>query len=173
MTDIDEALAKYAPGDPSMKPDVLTQIKEIEEERKKMATAQQPPGGSFMINEPGKPPRPITQQEIVDIMNRQTEEIKGLNEKNQAMETMVAQLQKKIASMHAATAAATAAAAVAVPAVAVPPVPSAPVPNSFVDTLLKRIEELERQLNDKKQPTIKTNTPILKSKSIPEIQVSI
>ena len=182
MTDIDEALAKYAPGDPSMKPDVLTQIKEIEEERKKMATAQQPLGGSFMINEPGKPPRPITQQEIVDIMNRQTEEIKGLNEKNQAMETMVAQLQKKIASMHAATPTVTTAVPTAavppvptvpVPTAAVPPVSQPPVPNSFVDTLLKRIEELERQLNDKKQPTIKPNTPILKSKSIPEIQVSI
>ena len=49
MEDIDPLLETYAPGDPSMKPDVLKQMKEIEEQRAKM-TSQQPPMINNLVN---------------------------------------------------------------------------------------------------------------------------
>jgi Glycosyl transferase family 2 len=98
MTDIDKALAEYAPGEPSMKPDVLKQIREIDEERKGLQ--QQQGGGQIMINEPGKEPRPMTPQEILQAINGQTEEIKALREKNGTLETMVANLQKTISKLN-------------------------------------------------------------------------
>ena len=63
MEDIDPLLETYAPGDPTMKPDVLQQMKEIDEERKKMTTQQVP-----MINMPGKPPEPLDLQKAVNII---------------------------------------------------------------------------------------------------------
>jgi len=95
VQDIDGLLKTYKPGEPSMKPDVLAQIKKIEEQRKKMV--QEQGESQVMINEEGKPPRAISQNEIIELMNKQMEEIKTLSQKNQVLETMVANLQKKIA----------------------------------------------------------------------------
>jgi len=95
MKDIDDLLKVYKPGEPCMKPDVLLQIKQIEEERKKMMEQEGLP--QMMINEEGKPPRPISPNEIVQLMNQQVEQIKQLTQKNELLETMVANLQKKIA----------------------------------------------------------------------------
>jgi hypothetical protein len=138
MTDIDGLLSNYKPGEPAMKPDVLKQIKEIDEERKKMMASNQ----TLMVNEPGKEPRQITPDEIIGIVNRQTEHIKTLNDKNQELETMVANLQKKIADLNSLN-----------HYRSVPPPPPEPVPplptssGSFVDTLLTRIKDLETQLS--------------------------
>ena len=170
MVDIDNLLSKYQPGEPSMKPDVVEQIKIIEEERKRiMAAQQQTP--QMMINEPGKPPRPITPEEIVQIMNRQTEQLKELSEKNQALEQMVANLQKKISQFNQQ-----------------PDKPQISEPkqekNTFVDILLARINELEKKLKETVSPP---HAPLpesaaessslqeipSKSKTMPEIQVKI
>ena len=99
MKDIDDILKSYQPGEPSMKPDVLAQIKHIESERQKMMEQhkQQQQQSPFMINEEGKPPRSISQEEIVQMMNQNVEQIKQLSQKNQILENMVANLQKKIA----------------------------------------------------------------------------
>lgn len=138
MTDIDGLLSNYKPGEPAMKPDVLKQIKEIDEERKKMMASNQ----TLMVNEPGKEPRQITPDEIIGIVNRQTEHIKTLTDKNQELETMVANLQKKIADLNSPN-----------PYRSLPPPPPEPVPplptssGSFVDTLLTRIKDLETQLS--------------------------
>ena len=140
MTDIDGLLSNYKPGEPAMIPDVLKQIKEIDEERKKMMASNQ----TLMVNEPGKEPRQITPDEIIGIVNRQTEHIKMLTDKNQELETMVANLQKKIADLNSPN-----------PYRSVPPTSSEPVPTtssttssgSFVDTLLTRIKDLETQLS--------------------------
>ena len=136
MTDIDGLLSNYKPGEPAMKPDVLKQIKEIDEERKKMMASNQ----TLMVNEPGKEPRQITPDEIIGIVNRQTEHIKMLTDKNQELETMVANLQKKIADLNSPN-----------PYRSVPPPPPEPVvptsSGSFVDTLLTRIKDLETQLS--------------------------
>ena len=184
MTDIDAALAAYAPGEPSMKPDVLKQIEEINEERR---LAQQPQGGQIMINEPGKEPRPMTPQEILHAMNTQMEEIKLLREKNETLETMVANLQKTIAKANQGQEPSITSLSPTVPLRPnVPLTPNVPLrPNvpqdTFVDTLLKKIEMLEKRLEeriplDKGVPPIsqviqppKTN----KSKSMPEIMVDL
>jgi glycosyltransferase involved in cell wall biosynthesis len=188
MKDIDDLLANYKPGEPSMKPDVLKQIKEIEEDRKKMM-AEQGCIGQFMINEPGKPPRALSQEEVASIMNGQTEQIKTLTQKNEALEKMVANLQKKIAqnsvpqtndlgispTVECGTA--------NVPSV---PIHTGMQSGSFTDMLLARISELESQLKEFKQSSPKTVVselpqlsqpnikPIVpKSKTMPEVKVNI
>lgn len=187
MTDIDGLLSNYKPGEPAMKPDVLKQIKEIDEERKKMMASNQ----TLMVNEPGKEPRQITPDEIIGIVNRQTEHIKTLTDKNQELETMVANLQKKIADLNSPN-----------PYRSVPPPSPEPVPplptlsGSFVDTLLTRIKDLETQLSSntntkrieelelinkmlqqqlQSKPTVAPTGPSTiikpKSKSTPEVKV--
>ena len=166
MKDIDNLLKVYKPGEPSMKPDVLLQIKQIEEERKKMMEEQGAP--QMMINEEGKPPRPISPNEIVQLMNQQMEQIKQLTQKNQSLEAMVANLQKKISQN----------------------VKNEPVEksdkNAFTDILLARINELEKIVHtlkngmDDNKPTLtdKPNVmdiqkPMVKSKTMPEVKVNI
>lgn len=169
MKDIDVLLENYVIGGPSMKPDVLKQMKEIDEQRKKM-TENQP----IMINEPGKPPRPIMGNEIVAMVNQQNEQLRLFAEKNQELEAMVANLQKQIAMKNTSI-------STTIPAAFEPPSYSS---SSFVDTLLTRIKELEEQLAKNKnkdeivnkpfqlEPNV--NTPqFVKSKSTPEVKVSI
>jgi glycosyltransferase involved in cell wall biosynthesis len=162
MTDIDGLLAKYAPGEPVMKPDVLQQIKEIEIERANMMQSTNANQGSFMINEPGKEPRPITQQEIVHLMNQQIEEIKSLREKNESLEVMVGNLQKRIAQMNTS------------PQPPTPHLSQSPYQESFTDILLERIDELEKKLA---LQTTTTNTQLIppcnKSKTTPEIIIDL
>jgi len=76
MVDIDPLLERYDPGHPRMKPDVLKQIKELDEERAKMLQdaqmaqqqQQQHQMINIMVNEPGKPPRPLQPQEVVQMI---------------------------------------------------------------------------------------------------------
>jgi hypothetical protein len=176
MTDIDAALAGYAPGEPSMKPDVLKQIQEIDEERR-LAQEQQP-SGQIMINEPGKEPRPMSPQEILHAINTQMAEIKSLREKNETLETMVANLQKTIFNMNQTQS----------PSLIPPPImslsPTVQSPKSQdVDILLKKIEALEKrnkELEDHRIPPIPLDNripqiiqPQNKSKSMPEVMVSL
>jgi hypothetical protein len=74
LNDIDKLLSNYEPGLPAMKPDVLKQIKEIDEERAKMMQ-QQNMGGQIMIQQPGKEPVGLSLQEVVDLLRNQYEEI--------------------------------------------------------------------------------------------------
>jgi hypothetical protein len=185
MKDIDDMLKVYTPGEPSMKPDVLLQIKQIEEERKKIIEEQQTSGvPQMMINEEGKQPRPISPNEIVQLMNQQMEQMKQLTQKNQSLEAMVANLQKKISQN----------------------VKNEPVEKKsekiesdasekksvFTDILLARINELEKIVNSLKN-TLDNDTsniidvqtvsdmnklqqnirPMIKSKTIPEVKVNI
>ena len=91
MIDIDPLLERYEPGHPRMKPDVLKQIQELDAERNKMMQQmqsqqqlqlqqqqQQQNGGGFgqdimtniMFNEPGKPPRPLHSNEVVQMIQQ-------------------------------------------------------------------------------------------------------
>jgi len=152
MTDIDGLLSNYKPGEPSMKPDVLKQIREIDEERKKITGNNQ----TLMVNEPGKAPRPITNDEIVSIMNNQNQQLKDLSEKNKDLENMVVNLQKKIAQDNK-------------------PNIASDLSESFVNTLLERIRFLESQLESKKDiiHSVEKKNPVVKSKTQPEIKVNI
>ena len=181
MTDIDAALAAYAPGDPSMKPDVLKQIEEINEERRLANEQGAQQSGQIMINEPGKEPRPMSPQEILHAMNTHMVEIKTLREKNGALETMVANLQKTISKLNQTQ---------PLPSLTQSQSQSQPPPitslsptvsnsaSDYVDTLLKKIEALEKRLEERIPPIpldkgIPLDKIIHKSKSMPEVMVSL
>jgi hypothetical protein len=88
-----------------MKPDVLEQIKMIDEQRKKdeqqhhQNQHQQQPQ-TIMLQEPGKEPVAIGLQEAVNIVNQQNEQIRKLISHSQELERMVQQLQNKIISLE-------------------------------------------------------------------------
>jgi cell division protein FtsB len=163
-----------------MKPDVLKQIQEIDEERR-LAQEQQP-SGQIMINEPGKEPRPMSPQEILHAINTQMAEIKTLREKNGTLETMVANLQKTIFNMNQTQSHTQSLPLIPSPSLIPPPItslsPTVQSPKSQdVDTLLKKIEALEKrnkELEDHHIPPIpKIIQPQNKSKSMPEVMVSL
>lgn len=89
MEDIEGLLERYEPGRPSMKPDVLKQIIEIEEKRRKDAEemaqrlSQQ---GQIMIQQGNAPPKLMTSQEIIGLLQQQystiTELVRRLREKD-------------------------------------------------------------------------------------------
>ena len=100
MNDIDHLLKKYHPGEPSMKPDVLKQIKEIDEQRKQQQQHQQQHQQTIMVQEPGKEPVAITLADAVNIVNQQNEQIKQLTQHSKEMEKFIQILQNKISSLE-------------------------------------------------------------------------
>jgi glycosyltransferase involved in cell wall biosynthesis len=79
MKDIDKLLLKYEPGLPKMKPDVLKQIKEIDEERSKMME-QHNTNGPIMLQQPGKEPVALSSQEVVNMIQQQQQQINSMGE---------------------------------------------------------------------------------------------
>ena len=73
VEDIDPLLEKYEPGNPKMKPDVLKQIAEIEKEREKMMQDEMSKNGQIMLNQPGKPPVPMSMTQVADLLSKQNE----------------------------------------------------------------------------------------------------
>jgi glycosyltransferase involved in cell wall biosynthesis len=106
LTEIDKLLENYEPGEPKMKPDVLKQTKQIEEDRKKMIEEQMKlqqqnggaPQGGIMAQEPGKPPRMLSMEETVQLIQTQQQDIESLTNRNKELEDIIAVLQNKIAS---------------------------------------------------------------------------
>ena len=78
MEVIDKLLENYKPGDPINKPDVLKQIKEIEEERRKMVAQQQQGNGQIILNQDGKQIT-LNNQQIVQIMQKQQAQLQELS----------------------------------------------------------------------------------------------
>jgi glycosyltransferase involved in cell wall biosynthesis len=95
MDDIDGILAKYVPGEPKMKPDVLKQITEIEASRDKMMMAEQVKngGGQIMMNQPGKDPVPLTITQIAELLRNQQEIMAQQEARIRELEFMNQQLQ--------------------------------------------------------------------------------
>ena len=83
LKDIDKKLENYRHGDPIMKPDVLKQIKELEAERELLMKNQMASGGGgqILMQRPGEEPKPMSQQEILQLIQSQQQEIKTLTEK--------------------------------------------------------------------------------------------
>jgi glycosyltransferase involved in cell wall biosynthesis/uncharacterized coiled-coil DUF342 family protein len=101
MKDIDGLLEKYEPGDPKMKPDVLKQIKEIEEKREQMVKeemAKQQANGQIMLQQPGKPPLALTNQQIVEMIQQQQSQIQQLVSRCQDSDKTITTLQQQLAS---------------------------------------------------------------------------
>uniref|UniRef100_A0A6C0F2E5 Glycosyltransferase 2-like domain-containing protein n=1 Tax=viral metagenome TaxID=1070528 RepID=A0A6C0F2E5_9ZZZZ len=86
LNDIDEKLAKYEAGKPSMKPDVLKQTKEIDERRKQQ---QQP---QIIMQQDGKDPVALDPNEIINMINGLRSNLKAVMARNDELEDM---LEKK------------------------------------------------------------------------------
>jgi glycosyltransferase involved in cell wall biosynthesis len=94
MDDIDPLLEKYEPGNPKMKPDVLKQIAEIERDREKMMQEEISKNGQIMLNQPGKPPVPMTIPQIAELLTKQNEQIQLCEKRIAELEGINANLQK-------------------------------------------------------------------------------
>ena len=96
MEKIDGLLQNYQPGDPSNKPDVLKQIKEIEEERRNMAMQQNGGQGQIVLNQNGQQ-IVLNNDQIVQIIQKQQEQLqnfaKMLEEKDRIISGIEGQLE--------------------------------------------------------------------------------
>ena len=93
MEEIDPLLEKYEPGNPRMKPDVLKQIAEIEKDREKMMQEEMAKNSQIMMNQPGKPPVPMTMPQIADLLSKQGEMLSRQTEQIQVYERRIAELE--------------------------------------------------------------------------------
>jgi glycosyltransferase involved in cell wall biosynthesis len=102
MNKIDKLLAKYEPGEPKMKPDVLAQIKVIEAERAEMMRKAQEEmatknaNGPIVLQRPGEEPKELSQHEVVGIMQQQQAHIGALTNKIMELEKIVVELQMQL-----------------------------------------------------------------------------
>ena len=159
LNKIDDMLAAYEPGHPKMKPDVIKQTKEIEEERAKMMQQQQPQNTmtSIMVSRDGEQPRPLSQEEIVNIIQSQKNDIETLVKQNEELQKVAMQLQQQLMQNQVSV-----------------PVPPPIQNNQEVVFLKKRIQELERELNTKQVKEVKEVNPVInidigRPKSEPEM----
>jgi hypothetical protein len=102
MKKIDKLLENYEPGLPKMKPDVLAQIKVIEEERAEMLRkaneelAAKNATGPIMLQRPGEAPKELSQHEVLTIMQQQHATILQLTNKIQELEKTIIDMQVQI-----------------------------------------------------------------------------
>jgi hypothetical protein len=100
MRDIDEILKNYKPGDPSMKPDVLKQIKEIDATREKQRQEAMAKNGApmtIMIQQDGKPPQELNAQQILEILQNQQKAMESQNQHIKKQEEYIKILQEQLA----------------------------------------------------------------------------
>jgi len=106
MNQIDELLKVYEPGDPKMKPDVLVQMKKIEQERDEMIRRQReqqqqqqgqnPGAGQIVMQRPGEQPVVLTPEQIVSLVQQQQQQMQQATARIAELEGMVVLLQKQL-----------------------------------------------------------------------------
>jgi hypothetical protein len=97
MERLDTLLQKYQPGEPANKPDVIKQIKEIEEERRKMGLEQQNSQGQIILSQDGKQ-IPLNNEQIVEIMRKQQEQLQMFVKLLQDKDLLITKLEKEVAN---------------------------------------------------------------------------
>jgi len=90
LKDIDDKISKYSPGVPSMKPDVIKQTSEIENQRKNV---QQPPL-QVIMQQPGKEPVVLDATQIIELINGLRSNMKLLTDRNIELEAIVKSEEK-------------------------------------------------------------------------------
>jgi glycosyltransferase involved in cell wall biosynthesis len=95
MERLEGLLKNYYPGDPVNKPDVIQQIKEIEEERRKMALDQQNSQGQIVISQDGKQ-IPLNNEQVVEIMRKQQEQLQHLVKILQDKDLLINRLEQQV-----------------------------------------------------------------------------
>lgn len=97
MNRIDPLLQEYDPGHPKWKPDVAIQMDQLKKEREEMMKKMQEQGAQIMLNQPGQPPRPLTPQEIIQLLQEhQSHNQKLLAENEHLKATFQKQVQEMI-----------------------------------------------------------------------------
>jgi len=100
MEDIDPLLEKYEPGNPSMKPDVIKQIAQIEKDRDKMIQEEMAKSGQIMLNQPGKPPVPMTIPQIAEMLTNQGEMLSKQGEMLSKQDEQIHAYERRIAELE-------------------------------------------------------------------------
>ena len=110
IKDIEGLLADYEPGRPDMKPDVLKQIIEIEERRRKEAEAmasKMANNGNIVIQQGDGPPQLLNTQQTISILKQQQEFIQKAQVHIQQMQATIQQkdyliqlMQEKIKNLQ-------------------------------------------------------------------------
>lgn len=167
LNKIDDLLNQYEPGDPKMKPDVLKQTKEIEQEREKekqqmLQSHMQSTMTTIIMSKNGEPPKQLTQGEVLEVINHQKEAIENLLKQNEELHKVTMNLQQQLAHFQGMM-----------------NEPSLwnnnDIHNEQIKTLKNKIEDLEKQLNEEKQKNIHNHPKevieidISKPKSEPEV----
>ena len=88
MNTIDTLLQEYSPGDPSNKPDVLKQISEIDEERKKMMQEAKSKQGKIVLNQNGENIE-LSNEQIVEIMQKQQAQLQHFSKLIQEKDAII------------------------------------------------------------------------------------
>ena len=99
MNQIEKLLENYEPGDPKMKPDVISQIARMDKERAEEAAKHG--GNNAIIAEDGNGKQvQLSNQQIVELIqnlqNENGELKKGINSQNQQLQDVVKQANEKI-----------------------------------------------------------------------------
>jgi len=95
MERLEGLLQNYYPGDPINKPDVIQQIKEIEEERRKMVLEQQNSQGQIVISQDGKQ-IPLNNEQVVEIMRKQQEQLQHFVKILQEKDLLINKLEQQV-----------------------------------------------------------------------------
>jgi glycosyltransferase involved in cell wall biosynthesis len=99
MNRIDGLLSGYAPGEPKMKPDVMKQLSEIDNQRKKMMEQQEQQQESqiprIIVEREGEKPRPMTPEEIISTMKEYQSQNQSLQKRVFELESMVQELLRQ------------------------------------------------------------------------------
>ena len=99
VNQIDGLLEEYKPGDPTMKPDVLKQMIQIEETRRKhledIAMKQQKQGQIVITNSEGKQ-QPLNNEQVVNIIREQQSKIKELSDRLQSAGAQINDMNRQI-----------------------------------------------------------------------------
>jgi len=103
LNQIEDKLNNYEPGKPEMKPDVLQQIKEIDQRRLNMIKQQeqqyrlqQQQQHNVTIKEGDNPPRQLNHEQTVKMLQLQQQKIKELIEENTKLKQIIKENLKKI-----------------------------------------------------------------------------
>jgi len=104
MKNIDNELAKYKPGNPSMKPDVIKQTEELRIEREKKQEElkkQQQNQGQIILQSPGQPPKALTTKDVATLLDKQNKELQERGQKLQIQDNLIQQMRNEIESLKA------------------------------------------------------------------------
>jgi glycosyltransferase involved in cell wall biosynthesis/uncharacterized coiled-coil protein SlyX len=150
MEDIDALLANYKPGEPEMKPDVLKQIIELDNERDSMNRQQQQQQIKIIMKRDGAPDVELTIEDIMKMVKQQQEYIEQMNKRMKEQDDTIQTLQKQVIKFTTSSTTASA---------PPPPVSTESVyEKATIERLNNRIKEQEDAIKYLKNQLSKVNT---------------